>query len=532
MMMMMMPCVVVVGCWLVYVLRFGAKTGCTKPSIHPHRRRRRSHTYTYLPTHLPTYLHTPTQTRMDPSLKNISGKPFNPLVFFDITIKGKDVGRIVMELRADKVPKTAENFRCLCTGEKGFGFRGNKFHRIIPGFMLQGGDITRGDGTGGKSIYGNKFPDENFKLKHAKYCLSMANSGRNTNGSQFFLTTENTAWLDGSHVVFGAVVQGTEIVDMIERFGSQSGKTSAPVVIKNCGEVKHDNVKRTSEEKRVKTYMDIAIDGKKAGRIEFELFSDVVPKTAENFRCLCTGEHTNKKGNKLHYKGNIFHRVIPQFMLQGGDITNEDGTGGESIYGETFKDENFKMKHFPYHLSMANAGPNTNGSQFFITTVQTSWLNKKHVVFGRVTEGVELVKKIETLGTKDGTPKKKVQIVDCGEIKDEEGAVAKKAETKTQEKETEESTRKITKSKADKAEKTKKSKTSSASSSSATTQEESKDKKVAVATGRKRKAVEVEEVDSASKEEVSDELVKDGEIVVDLSKLKKKLNTKKRKVEQ
>jgi len=184
--------------------------------------------------------------RWHPNAVSISNKASSSgsRVYFDVSIGDKPAGRVIMQLEDSVVPKTAENFRALCVGNGGMGregkklhYKGSHFHRIIPGFMIQGGDFTTGDGTGGESIYGGKFPDENFNLKHDKPgVLSMANAGKNTNGSQFFITTGATPWLDGKHVVFGQVVEGMNVVKAMEQQGSAKGITRNKVTITDSGE--------------------------------------------------------------------------------------------------------------------------------------------------------------------------------------------------------------------------------------------------------------------------------------------------------
>lgn len=187
---------------------------------------------------------------------------------------------------------------------------------------------------------------------------------------------------------------------------------------------------KTPQEAQItkEVFLDVGMGGKTVGRIVIGLFGEDVPKTVENFRALCTGEKgMGKSGKKLSYAGSTFHRVIPNFMLQAGDFTRGNGTGGESIYGAKFADENFNIKHKGSGvLSMANAGPNTNGSQFFITTVETPWLDGRHVVFGRVVKGMDIVKLVEAQGSRSGRTKQPITIVASGELKAKAKTVAKK----------------------------------------------------------------------------------------------------------
>lgn len=236
-------------------------------------------------------------------------KQTKPKCFFEIKIGQNIVGRIIFQLHADVVPKTAKNFLQLCNHAKGFGYKNCKFHRIIPNFMIQGGDFTRGDGTGGKSIYGEKFKDENFRMKHTKpYLLSMANSGPNTNGSQFFITTEVTDWLDGKHVVFGEVIQGQKIVKLMEKQGSKSGKTRQIVMISDCGAVEEedefDKRQRNREEDKLKSEASNPAELEERRRKIEEKYGVKIPRRDKERRdVIREGEDEGREGRDRERSG-------------------------------------------------------------------------------------------------------------------------------------------------------------------------------------------------------------------------------------
>lgn len=352
----------------------------------------------------------------------------NPIVFLDITNDGAPMGRIVIELYADICPIAAENFRALCTGEKGIGFfrkplhyKGSSIDHIGPGSYIEGGNIiphSPEDYKGmGESIYGANFKSEKSSKEPGPGALVMYGGGSGTEvnkGSHFIICLQSDWFFRKYFSVFGQVVEGMEIVYAINNVGlSPSGQPMKPIVIAECGQIVN-----------TKVFFDIAIGGTNVGRIVMKLYDDTNPKTAKNFRVLCTGEKGIGKvsGKPLHYKGSSFYRVIPGSTCHGGDITDGIGTGiGESIYSpDKFEAENFVRKHTgPGVLLMLSSGyGGCIGSQFFITTTKTEWLDGKHVVFGQVVEGMEVVEAIDKVGSTDGKTTKAVTIVDCGQIYD------------------------------------------------------------------------------------------------------------------
>lgn len=266
---------------------------------------------------------------------------------------------------------------------------GDKWELFIPS------ELAYGDKGAGKIIKGGSVLQ--FELEILKVNEPSAFTFAGINLSEF-------------KIVF--IIVGFILLRLIWQLFSGSGSDSNKPTIP---------IDEASDPSNPHVFLDIEIGGEAAGQIEIELFAKVCPKTAENFRCLCTGEKgTGGSGKPLCYKGSGFHRVIPGFMCQGGDFTRGNGTGGESIYGSKFADEwdQGAVHHSkPMLLSMANAGPNTNGSQFFLTVARTPHLDGRHVVFGQVVKGEEVVTSIEAVGSPNGNPKKKVIITDCGEVK-------------------------------------------------------------------------------------------------------------------
>lgn len=419
--------------------------------------------------------------------------------WIEVAIGGRPKGRMIFDLFWDVAPKTCENFRALCTGEKGrslisskrLHYKGSRFHRVLPGFIIQGGDIINHDGTSGESIYGSSFSDENFVMKHdAAGILSMANAGPDTNGSQFFITTVPTAWLDGKNVVFGRIVEGMYTMKEIEKVGTKGGKPKRLVMITNCGIRRKAKVESTSrtgtpsrtprtstsskranssssrrrrsdsgrrvssstsrasrsktprtssgtrtpkskgkrssssaaskkERSRSKVFMEFSMDDEPLGRIVIELRNDLVPKTADNFKALCTGEHGHG------YQGSRIHRIYHDFLIQGGDTTSENGRGGRSSFSTSeddpgfFDNENFSLSHSePGIISMANSGPGTNSSQFMILLKGYTKLDGKNVAFGKVIEGLDILQDMNAfcVSRDDPTPTRHFMITACGQL--------------------------------------------------------------------------------------------------------------------
>ncbi|WAR12379.1 CYP6-like protein [Mya arenaria] len=303
-------------------------------------------------------------------------------VYFDVKHGSKDLGRIEIGLFGDVAPLTVANFKQLATHELGFGYKGSIFHRveILPIEMAL---VLKHDGAG---------------------ILSMANAGPDTNGSQFFITTVPTPWLDGHHVVFGKVISGMDVVHIIEKVDhTVLDKPTVDVVIQDSGLTEAKDTLVTDV-----VSFDIKIDGVDTGTIDIGLFRKTAPRTVDNFVKLAEGN--TKDG--LGYTGSPFHRIIDDFVVQGGDVVFHNGTGETSIYGGRFADEAFTLNHYGAGwVSMANAGPDTNTCQFFITAKAANWLDGKHVVFGKVVRGMWVLKQILAVDTDKATDRPLVDVI-------------------------------------------------------------------------------------------------------------------------
>ena len=346
-------------------------------------------------------------------------------VYLDFTYGGDEAGRVEVGLFGKAAPKTVANFKGLVQGQAFGGYKDSKVHRLEPGYVMQMGDYELGNGYGGRSIYDtadNRFDDENLAIRFGgRGTISMANKGPDTNGSQFCIMLGETPQLNGKYQVFGFLLDGMGTVDFLEKKG-KLGPAAKEIRISDCGFLPLTAPAPPAEpaaslaepapaaaavpaavavptpapakcmggpcpaEVTDRVYLDIAINGRPLGRVELGLFGDVVPMTVGNFKSLM--EACEFGGG---YLGNIFHRVIPGFMMQGGDIT---ATGNGRV--PTFDDENFDIKFFGKGtLAMANSGPDTNGSQFFICFGDTPWLDGRHVVFGSVLSGYAVVAGVE-----------------------------------------------------------------------------------------------------------------------------------------
>lgn len=357
------------------------------------------------------------------------------------------LGKVEFTLFAN-APRTAVNFGRLCQGP----YKNVFFHRVIPNFMCQFGDTTeakfnpetgqkvagpnRMPGTGGvPAIGGNKFSDDLFINKHKVGALSMANAGKNTNGSQIFICTAACTHLDDKHVVFGEVKSGMDVIKAVEGFGSGNGEvTGGNILYVSDAGVSEYHPKSAVEQFLIpkKAFYKVTVNGELIGQINMTLYKNT-PWTSINFGGLCKG-FSIEPDKVVSYANTFFHRIIPNFMCQFGDVTEAKVEGNKKIAGPNrrpgtggipslaqvtrrakFQDEIFVNPHGIGKLSMANSGPNTNGSQIFMCTAPCNHLNGKHVVFGEVdSQSMSVVKQVESFGSQSGETSALVVVSEAG----------------------------------------------------------------------------------------------------------------------